>query len=1336
MAAKMKRLFYNTILAAVLALLIALTVIGSTGATSLALDQQVRCGLPEHTHTDTCYLDGVLLCNQKAHTHSNNCYLVLLEDNNINWLLQTLADTKQKSLESVLNSAVGQALTLNAGLTDDTPPLTLTGQDISVLNNTIVNNGIEPAVVLNENLQAGTTLAYTPSTLAIGDTPTTSTRAANFYILLDGKITMIGSDTLSNSNPDYLSYSDTVSIYKNETITALTTGNINSTYFFRYNTTGSVSSASNFSTNATYSNSRVRFGNTSSARYVMLTTRSGYYGQYTYTPVAFYTVTLDYSQADPARSTQTVYVQSGQASGLSLSEEFLWYDATGAPVTQMPATITQTTTLYARPRAFTVTFEDGGGAQLAQPYTGQPTDGKLSVLLPNLSGTKREGWYWIEKDSDGVAFYKSDGTATVQVTSSTTFVAVPNTYTVTFIDADKKQTTTQVSYRDTVSLGKLPTGWFWVTQDGTQFEASGNSPPITGDITFIATSRILNIHYNVNFPSGAVSVVDSVPTIYGTISATATDLAISGRALIVRDLTARTARRQVSSGNKESVTYFFKGWRVEGTDVLIPPDASVSWADLVSYASSDDNVNLVGLWEEGDRYNSATFFVRFDSAAVDTDGNITSQPSENYTPEVFNTHVGGVDTSWTDTQIKQAYEIADTTADNSYTADQSIRALYGEKANGLWLYDFPSDDYVFSYLKDYLANNPGKQLTYEGEVVDPNQLNHDYYAIRWYVFKLEGSSWHVDGKVYKKEGTVTVDKTFGGDETVLQAEKDGFYILAENGTLDENGSFVPYPHNDAKFKEYLLVVNQKGADALKAQYPDAQILIFDSVTDNAHHYEWLITDVELGEYWHIEEFPAEIPGYSCYAEYSVYDTDGEHSAIAEYGTRASMVGKTFALDEDPDQGLMVDFRNYYYPIETILIKKEDAKTGQPIGGAVFELWQNGNRLSFNYNEDTGQYHRDESGNGAFTQIVTTEDGFSIISTTGFSYDYGDVVVKEVLPPGGYDPAPDITVGLDDTGQVVLKDIAGKSADDWPSIAEVPSKEVLVVKDHAAEFIDVTVEKVWNTNTPADSVEVVLQANGQHAAALFPGMTNAQVTLNAGNLWKTTWKDLPRYANGQLVKWSVKEIVVGGKPTLADGVTFANWIVTYSPGVGTDTDSDGDIDHWKFTVTNSTRRLQLILTKVGTDGAILPGSTFTLEQVELVGGVWQPVAGVAVNSQTTDANGILTFDTLTADTYYRLAELQAADGYFIDLPPVVITMDADGNIRRVLDDGTFAALDDPMIKTTRPYNIEVVNIKLTVLPETGGPGTYLYTCGGMLLLTMAAALLLYKRKRRKEEADTS
>lgn len=1341
MAERIKRLFYKLIFAGILVMLTVLTVIGGTGMTSLALDQQVRCGLPEHNHTDECYLDGVLLCKQKAHTHSNNCYLVLLSDNDINWLLETMDQHQDKSLEGVLNSAMGQALVLNSSLAEEPPPLTLTNQDIGLLNDTITDNGIEPAVVLNENLLANTTLNYTPSTydsgtstLAVNDAPVTSNRAVNFYILLDGQITLIGSDTLNNSNPDYLSYTDTVAIYQDAVVTQLTTGNINSTYFFRYNTDGTVSSASDFDTAATYSNSRVRFGNVSSARYALLTTRSGSYGRYTYTPVAFYTVTLDYSQADPTRSPQTVYVQSGQAAGLTLSEEFLWYDATGDPVTQLPAAITQTTTLYAKPKAFTVTFEDRDGAQVAPSYTGPPTDGILEVLLPDLTGTQREGWYWIEKGSDGLLFYESNGTVTLSVTGDTTFVAIPRTYTVTLIHADGQAETYQVSYRDTVIFCDIPEGWSWIADDGTRYQAGETSPPITADATFTAAEKTIYIHYDVNFPSDAANDVDAIPTIYGTTDTTVTDVVAGGRAVVTRDLTSRTARDEISSSNKESITYFFKGWTVEGTDILIAPDSTLSWTALQGYAQ-EDTVELLGVWEDATRYNSVSFFVRFDSAAVDTDGNITSQPSENYTPEVFNTYLGGVDTSWSDTQIKDTYEIADTTADNSYTADQNIRGLYGEKANGVWLYDFPSDDYVFAYLKEYLANNPGKQLTYDGVPVDPEQLNHNYYAIRWYVFKLEGSTWHVDGKVYKKEGVVTVDKIFGGDDTVLQAEKDGFYILAENGTMDENGTFTPYANSHAIFKQYLLVVNQSGADTLQAYYPDAQILIFDSETDNAHHYEWLITDVELGEYWHIEEFPVEIPGYSCYAEYSVYDTDGEHSFIAEYGTRASMVGKTFALDEDPDQGLMVDFRNYYYPKETILIKKEDAKTGRPIGGAVFELWQNETRLSFNYNDSTGQYERDESGNGSFTQIVTSAEGFSIISTTGFSYDYGDVIVKEVLPPNGYDPAPDITVGISDSGEIVIKDIAGKPPDDWPSIAEIPNADVLVVKDYAAEFISITAEKVWNTNTPADSVVLVLQANGQHAAALFPGMTNAQVTLNPGNLWTTTWTDLPRYANGQIVQWSIKETVIGGKPTLADGVTFANWIVTYSPGVGTDTDGDGDIDHWKFTVTNSQRRLQMILTKIGTDGIILPGSTFTLEQVTLVDGVWQPVDGVSADTQTTDANGMLTFDNLTADVYYRLVEQQATDGYFIALPPVILTMDSDGNIQRVLDDGTLTVLNEPMIRTTRPYNIQVVNIKQTELPVTGGPGTYLYTCSGMLLM-LVASILLYKRKRRKEEPDTS
>lgn len=1324
-----------------MSLLVLVTVQGFQSIDSLALEQKARCGLQEHRHTQACYAGDVLLCTEKAHTHSSNCYLVLLEDNDINLLLRMMEATDNRSLEGVIDSALVQALALNDSFAQTPPPVSLTAQDVTALNTTIQENEIQPEIVLNENLADGTVLTYAPEqgqgkeNYAVGDLPVTGTRKINFYIQLDGKIVLVNSGTLTSGNPEYFSYANTAKAYTDVVVTTMTSTTIGSGYFFRYNTTGSTSSASDFSYNASYSNNRVRFANTNNTQYALLSQRTYSGGRYVYSPIPFHTVKLDYSEIGTNIAPTVRYVQNDVSSGLTLSNEYIWYDANGNEVTQMPARITETITLYARHKAFTATFEDQAGKQLSPSYTGEPTGGSLKVTLPALTGTDKEGYIWIDKNSDGTVWYRSDGSATVSITEDTAFVAIPSKYTVTFVGENNITIPVQMDYLDMIALGDLPEGWLWEDENGVQYMPGDSYGPIREDMTITAVQKRVAIHYSVNFPSSAASQVDFVPTIYGTTSLTITDSSPYGQGVTARNLTSRTARDEVSSSNKESVTYFFKGWTIPGTDLLIQPDATIPWQTILAHVDENDSVQLQGVWENGGRYNSATFFVRFDSAAVDTNGNITSQPSENYTPEVFNTHVGGIDTSLSDEAIKKKYNIADTTSDNSYGADQAIRALYGEKATGAWFYDFPSDDHVFTYLIDYLNRNPGKQLTVEGDVVNPKQLNHSYYAIRWYVFKLEGSTWHIDGKLVKKEGSITIDKTFGGDEAVLEAEKDGFYILAENGTMSEDGVFTPYPANNEKFKQNLLVVNKVGAQMLHTKYPNATILIFDSETDNKHHYEWIIEGVELGEYWHIEEFPVEIPGYSCYAEYSVYDTDGEHTAIAAYGTRASAVGKTFALDEDPDQGLMVDFRNYYHPVETILIKKEDAKTGMPIGGAEFELWQNGNRLTFNFDEATGQYIRDEGGNGAFSRIITSADGYSIISTTGFSYDYGDVVVKEVVSPAGYDPAPAITLGKDSAGKVVLKDVADTDREEWSDFASVPDNDTLVVRNYAAQTISVTVNKVWNTNAPADSVEVVLQANGQNAAALFPGMANVQVVLNGGNAWQHTWTDLPRYANGEIVRWSVKEVVIGGKPTLADGTTFANWTVTYSPGHGTDTDGDGDVDSWNFTITNSTRRLQMILTKVGTEGELLPGCVFSLEQVALVNGQWQPVPGTEVNIQTTDQNGMLTFDNLLTDTYWRLTEVSAPSGYFAGFNEAILTIDGAGVIRKAMLNGTQTDLNSQLIQYTRPYNIQVTNIPIKPLPQTGGIGTTVYLQSGWLLIAVAA-LLLYKNKRRKEDVENS
>ena len=235
MAVKWKSLFYKLILAVIVALLCVLTVMGSMAVTSVSLEQEVRCGLPEHSHGQECYIGGVLICDQKAHLHSQNCYLVLLEDNDINWLLQTMDESGQTSLEGVIDSAMVQALTLNDDFAGTAPPLELTQQDISSLNQTIEDNHIEPSVVLNENLQAGAVLNYMPTVydnvlLSIGDTPNTGRRGANFYILLDGKVTLVGTGTLSSANFVYYSYANTVKEYTDVVTTGLTTSGISSTY--------------------------------------------------------------------------------------------------------------------------------------------------------------------------------------------------------------------------------------------------------------------------------------------------------------------------------------------------------------------------------------------------------------------------------------------------------------------------------------------------------------------------------------------------------------------------------------------------------------------------------------------------------------------------------------------------------------------------------------------------------------------------------------------------------------------------------------------------------------------------------------------------------------------------------------------------------------------------------------------------------------------------------------------------------------------------------------------------------------------------------------------------
>ena len=277
-------------------------------------------------------------------------------------------------------------------------------------------------------------------------------------------------------------------------------------------------------------------------------------------------------------------------------------------------------------------------------------------------------------------------------------------------------------------------------------------------------------------------------------------------------------------------------------------------------------------------------------------------------------------------------------------------------------------------------------------VEDHDTLDADHYKVRWYVFKNQSSAWHIDGKLVKKEGAVKVTKTFSGNAEGIALAKDGFEIMATNGTTTHSLTL-----DESSYESY------------------------DAASDT---YTWIIDGIEHGESWTISEPYATSTAsggasYFCYADYRVVDAvngtsaSGSSSSLAPDATSfgATISGQAYALDDTMDEILQVNFTNIYHVENSIVIKKEDARTGSALPGAVFQLWQGGSPLSFTYDSATGRYtYASASAEGAVSELSGSASGYYEIMIDGFSYENGSIVVKETVAPAGYTPVATVEVG--------------------------------------------------------------------------------------------------------------------------------------------------------------------------------------------------------------------------------------------------------------------------------------------------------------------------------------
>lgn len=1294
-----RRGIYNRILVPAAALL--LTVMSIFGiremmVSSVALEQEVRCGIEAHAHSGECYEGHRRVCGKEEHHHSRNCYLVLLEENDINRLLVQMSARTDNSLEGVISQTVDNALVYNVNLTSPLAEGT-TLEDVAALNRTVEENNVQPAVVFNENIQSSnasndTLGAALPtasdggvSTLALGESTSADNYWGNYYVYLDDGWTTVGKLQFD------------VQSYKND-------------------------------------KDKTRY-----------------------------------------RAQE------------SLTEILALYNgALGTNLTASDVNFRSSTNAYSINNATTAT-KSNGVVIFADGY--------------KYESSVAEARYIRLMNSNGQAL---------------------QFYTVTLQNADGSETVMRVKSGTSITL---PAGYTW-ERNGVEYEG-GTSVSITAKSTFrgyVMDTR-LQIHYDVNFPTINEVTVSTTPTLAGLAQTTKNDIVEDGADSLIRNVSQQEVKAPIrNNGTGQHRMIRFMGWRVGDSDVILSPNATLTWSELASYVGSGKKLELNGVWEYHAK-QTVSFFVRYDSVAVDTEGNIGGQDSTKYTNEIFSAFVMGVDTSKDSVTLTADHRVADETADNSFTADQNIRALYGQKAEGVWLTSFPEDDYIFEQLKLDKTGN----LRVDGDVVRTEDLNSNVYTIRWFVFKCQDDAWHVDGRLVKKEGLLDVTKSFAGNQEAIAQAKNGFYIRLS--------------HQERAEVHYLYLNDPSPAPT------DGDVILPDSSRSSGDFYTWRISGMTYGEPWIAEENTGQPTNVIVHSDYRIVDTYGPQSRSGT-GLSVDFLSSTVATDMDVWYPLTINFTNIYHNTDSIIIKKEDALTGSPVGGAVFQLLQNETVLNFTY-DSASKIYRFDPVNGSITELSGSNSGYYELNIQGFSYADGNIVVKEIQAPQGYTPienivigyrqttaaaavvseeevipddtgppeetaasedsvvaedtgppedtsVPDGTVPPENTGQADAADQQGDiSADDAAEtvsagsgedtdegtdsdteeeaeeevvsasveeIAEEPTEESaeesveetveeqeeepvlllaaeeattgieaqaetpvvellssspmasynngLLIVRNSTESTSVTVNKQWRCPA-ADWREVTVQlmANDAPVTSLISGVPLTK-TLNEGNGWSATWTDLPLYANGEPIVWSVKEVKIGNESCLSN-YTFVNWLVDYSPA--TYTYEEGKLTNTAFTITNDTYRTMLRLIKTNLGGGIrLEGAVFMLEH--LIDG--EVDSDFVVRTATTNADGMIVFDNLKYGDY-RLTEVQPPGGYEEMTTPIYLT---------ILSNGTVAVQEHAYaIAGNTAYTIQVLNEQMRPLPSTGGEGTGGFVVGGLLLMAAATTTLFRKRK---------
>lgn len=238
---------------------------------------------------------------------------------------------------------------------------------------------------------------------------------------------------------------------------------------------------------------------------------------------------------------------------------------------------------------------------------------------------------------------------------------------------------------------------------------------------------------------------------------------------------------------------------------------------------------------------------------------------------------------------------------------------------------------------------------------------------------------------------------------------------------------------------------------------------------------------------------------------------------------------------------------------------------------------------------------------------------------------------------------------------------GSTTVEW--IKADPVNGIITIKNSSRLLTEVIARKQWAKGGTTEPVTVQLLRNG----APVPDVTDAdgKVTpsytqvLDEANKWTFRWENLPLYIDGELARYSLREVKIGSD-TLPDATgNYADYVVTYdatkyaryddetmtveNANWGTNAswkDTDGKTvyaDHALLVVHNRKTNGDIMFAKVDGSGNTLNGAKFALYKDEACK---KPVTTTnadgtetTTNVVATSKNGVVQFEKMPDGTYY-------------------------------------------------------------------------------------------------------